>query len=87
MSHELSAHHRKTLEMLLDHHGHANVEWKDVISLLEQVADVEEEHNGKFKVKLGDELLFLTRPKHKDVDQQTLVDVRKALESAGVGIA
>lgn len=87
MSHELSHHHRKTLEKLLDHQGHANVEWREVISLLEQVADVDEEHNGKYKVKLGDELLFLTRPKHKDVDQQTLVDVRKALESAGVGLA
>ncbi len=87
MSHELSHRHRQTLEKLLDHQGHANVEWREVISLLEQVADVEEEHNGKFKVKLGDELLFLTRPKHKDVDQQMLVDVRKALETAGVGLA
>ena len=86
MSHELSHHHRATLEKLLDHQGHANVEWREVISLLEQVADVEEEHNGKFKVKLGSELLFLTRPKHKDVDQQTLVDVRKALETAGIGL-
>ncbi len=30
-------------------------------------------------------LLFLHRPKHKDVDTQRLVDVRKALGSAGYG--
>jgi rubrerythrin len=87
VSHELSSRHRNTLEKLLDHQGHANVEWREVISLLEQVADVEEEHNGKFKVKLGSEVLFLHRPKHKDVDQQILVDVRHLLEQGGVGLA
>lgn len=86
VSHELSSRHRNTLEKLLDHQGHANVEWREVISLLEQVADVEEEHNGKYKVKLGDEVLFLHRPKHKDVDQQMLVDVRHLLEQGGVGL-
>jgi len=86
VSHELSSRHRNTLEKLLDHQGHANVEWREVISLLEQVADVHEEHNGKFKVKLGDDVLFLHRPKHKDVDQQVLVDVRKLLEQGGVGL-
>ena len=86
MSHELSSRHRNTLEKLLDHQGHANVEWREVIALLEQVADVEEEHNGTLKVKLGSEVLFLHRPKHKDVDQQMLVDVRHLLEQGGVGL-
>ena len=84
MPHELSSRHRNTLETLLDHPGHANVEWREVISLLEQLANVEEEHNGTFKVKLGSEVLFLHRPKHKDVDQQMLVDVRHLLEQGGV---
>ncbi len=30
-------------------------------------------------------MLFLHRPKHKDVDTQMLVDIRKAIESAGYG--
>ncbi len=30
-------------------------------------------------------LLFLHRPKHKDVDTQMLVDIRKALDSVGSG--
>ncbi len=30
-------------------------------------------------------MLFLHRPKHKDVDTQMLVDIRKALDSAGYG--
>lgn len=87
MPHELSSRHRSTLEKIVDHQGHANVEWREVISLLEQVADVEEEHNGKYKVTLGAEVLFLHRPKHKDVDQQMLVDVRRLLDAGGVGLS
>lgn len=87
VSHELSHHNRTTLQKVLDHQGHANIEWREIMSLLEQVADVEEEHNGKYKVKLGSDVLFLHRPKHKDVDRQMLGDVRKLLEAGGVGLA
>jgi hypothetical protein len=31
-------------------------------------------------------VLFLHRPKHKDVDQQMLVDVRHLLQAGGVGL-
>ena len=86
MSEHLGSHHRSTLHKVFDHAGGAhNVEWREVISLLEAVGTVEEEHNGKFRVMLGESLLFLHRPKHKDVDTQMLVDVRTALESAGYG--
>ena len=86
MSEHLTSHHRSTLHKVFDHGGGAhNVEWREVISLLEAVGTVEEEHNGKFKVMLGESLLFLHRPKHKDVDTQMLVDVRTALETAGYG--
>jgi hypothetical protein len=87
VSHELSHHHRTTLQKIVDHQGHANIEWREVISLLEQVADVEDEDNGKVKVTLGSEVRVLHRPKHKDVDQQMLGDVRTLLEAGGVGLA
>ncbi len=86
MPEHLTSHHRATLHKVFDHGGGAhNVEWREVISLLEVVGKVEDEHNGKFKVMLGDNLLFLHRPKRKDVDTQILVDIRKALDSAGSG--
>ncbi len=84
MSEHLTGHHRATHHKVFNHGGGAyNAEWREVNSLLEAVGTVEEEHNGKFKVMLGDNLLFLHRPKHKDVDTQMLVDIRKALDSAG----
>lgn len=86
MTDHLTSHHRATLHKVFDHGGGAhNVGWREVISLLEAVGTVDEEHNGKFRVGLGDSLLFLHRPTHKDVDTQMLVDIRKGLKSASYG--
>ncbi len=79
----LSQHHRTTLRHIEDHPTSHNVEWNDVIALLNEVADVREEHDGKFVVKLGDERIVLTKPKHKDVDEQMVIDLRHLLTSAG----
>jgi len=80
----LNNHHRDTLEKIEGHPASGNVEWRQVLSLLEAVGDVTEEHNGKFKVKLGDETAVLHRPRDKDVDTQTIVDLRRMLIAAGV---
>lgn len=79
----LSGHHRTTLEHLFAHPPSANVEWHDVLSLLEAVGTVTEEHNGKFKVELGPETEVISRPHGKDVDEQLIVDLRRMLTQAG----
>jgi hypothetical protein len=79
----VSQHHRTTLEHIERHPTTHNLEWKDVIALLEEVADVREEHDGKFVVKLGDGRIVLTKPKHKDVDEQMVLDLRRLLKDAG----
>ena len=50
-----------------------------MLSLLEAVGTVEEEHNGKFKVTLGPETEVLERPRGKDIDVQMVVDLRRML--------
>ena len=80
----LSEHHRVTLRRIEGHPTSHNVEWNDVIGLLNEVADVREEHDGKFVVKLGDGRITLTKPKHKDVDEQTVVDLRRLFTDAGL---
>ena len=82
MSDNLGSHHRETLEKLLGHEGR-NIEWRQVRSLLEAVGNVTEEHDGKLKVTVGDETQVLRPPHGKDVDEQTLVDVRRLLTHAG----
>jgi hypothetical protein len=84
VSGELNNHHRDTLEKIFSHPSSGNLEWRQVLSLLEAVGTVEEEHNGKFKVTLGAETEMLRRPHGKDVDQQTVVDLRRMLKGAGL---
>jgi len=78
----LSQHHRITLQHIAAHPTSHNLEWTDVIGLLEETADVTQEHDGKFVVKLGDGRIVLTKPKHKDIDEQTVIDLRRLFTRA-----
>lgn len=83
----LSNHHRETVRKILDHPAGGNVEWRQVLSLLESIGDVTEERNGNFKVTVGPETETLHRPRDKDVDEQLTVDLRRLLIQAGYGEA
>jgi hypothetical protein len=79
----LSNHHRETLTHILQHPVGHNIEWRDVLSLLEAVATVEETPHGKYLVTLGDETETFERPRHKDIEPQQVVDLRRMLTNAG----
>ena len=80
---ELNSHHRDTVERIFTHPSSGNIEWHDVVSLLEAIGDTTLEHNGKLKVTLGDETEVLRPPRDKDVDKQLIVDLRRMLTNAG----
>ena len=82
---ELSHHHRATVEKILAHPASGNVEWRQVLSLLEAVGEVSEEHDGHVKVTVGPETETLHRPREKDVDEQMIVNLRRLLVQAGYG--
>ena len=79
----LSNRHRDTIEKIFDRPSSGNVEWGEVLSLLETVGDVVEEPNGRYRVTLGAETEAVDRPHGKDVDVQLLVDLRRMLRNAG----
>ena len=81
---ELGSHHSDTLEKIFRHPASGNVEWREVLSLLEAVGTVDEEHNGKVRVTLGDETEVFQPPRDKDIDAQMLVDLRRMLSNAGL---
>jgi hypothetical protein len=81
----LSSHHRETISQILQHPVGHNIEWRAVVSLLEAVAEVEETHNGRLLVTLGTETETFEPPKHKDIDAQQVVDLRRMLKGAGYG--
>jgi hypothetical protein len=85
MEAHLNSHHRGTIEKILGHPASGNIEWRQVLSLLETIGDVTEEHNGKFKVALGQEVETFHPPRGKDIDVQMVSDLRRMLEQAGFG--
>ena len=83
----LSGHHRETISQILQHPVSHNIEWRAVESLLQAVAQVEETHNGKLLVTLGDETETFEPASHKTIDTQQVVDLRRMLKGAGFGDA
>ena len=79
----LSGHHRDTLLRIFQQDTNYNVEWHDVMSLLEAVGSIEQRHDDMFLFRIGQETEVLRRPSGKDIDGQQLVDVRRLLTNAG----
>jgi hypothetical protein len=79
----LSGRHRETLYHLFEHPVSRNVEWRAVLSLLGEVGSVTTHHNGKIAVTVGPRTEFFDPRGQKDLDAQTVVDIRELLASAG----
>jgi hypothetical protein len=62
----------------------ANLEWRQVLSLLAAIGTTTQEPNGKVKFELGGETQVLQPPDGKDVDRQLIVDLRRMLTNAGL---
>jgi hypothetical protein len=80
---DLTENHRNTLYHLERHPTSHNLEWHDVKALLAEVGTVTDEHDGKVKVSLGGKTLFITPPRHKDIDEDTVLELRRMLHAAG----
>jgi hypothetical protein len=79
----LSGHHRDTLLRIFQRDTNHNVEWHDVVSLLQALGSVEQQHDDMFVFRLGEQSEVLQRPNDKDIDGQQLVDLRRILTDAG----
>jgi hypothetical protein len=82
MEAHMSGRHRDTVTKIFEPANH-NIEWREVVSLLEAIGTVTQEHNGKLKVALGPETEVFSAPHGKDVSVQTVVDLRRMLTQAG----
>jgi hypothetical protein len=79
----LNNHHRDTLLQIFQHPTSHNIDWQAVLSLLEAVGTVEPRHDGKYLVRVGGETAVLTRPRSKDVEMDSVNDLRRMLSAAG----
>jgi hypothetical protein len=80
-----SNHQRNTLRQIFQHPAGHNIEWRAVLSPLEAVGSVEEQHGGKVAVTIGSETEYFDPPPHKDIDTQAVVNLRRMLTKAGYG--
>jgi hypothetical protein len=79
----LDNHHRNTLRQIFEHPVSHNIEWRAVISLLEAIGSVARHHNGKLAVTVGAQTAVFDPRAQKDVDEQTVIDLRRMLAAAG----
>ena len=83
MTPHVSSHHRHTIVKIFHHPAGGNIEWRQVLAMLEDLGTVTHEHNGKFTVTLGPETEVFEEPRDKDIDEQVTVDLRRMLRQAG----
>jgi hypothetical protein len=81
----LSNHQRNTLRQIFQHPAGHNIEWRTVLCLLGAVGTAEEQHGGKVAVTIGSQTEYFDPPRHKDIDTQTVVNLRQMLTKAGYG--
>jgi len=81
MEPELTKTHQRTYETIFRHPAARNLEWRDLRALLRELADVEEEPNGKLKVTRNGQTLVMQPDRHKDVAEvDELMRIRHFLE-------
>ena len=83
MTPHVSSHHRHTIVKIFHHPAGGNIEWRQVLAMLEELGTVTHEHIGKFTVTLGPETEVFEAPRGKDIDEQVTVDLRRMLRQAG----
>jgi len=83
---KLDSHHRATRGKLFEHPTTHNLEWHDVLSLLEAVGTVTETRKGKFRVVIQSSTITMDLPKGHghDLSTEQMVDLRHLLSGAGI---
>jgi hypothetical protein len=79
----LTGHHRDTLLQIFQHPTGHNIEWHDVVSLLEAIGSIEQRQDDMFLFRIGSETQVVAVPKGKDIDAQQVADLRRLLTGAG----
>jgi hypothetical protein len=80
----MNHHHRKTLHALFAHPISANIDFKKVMHLLEEIgAEVDNKSGNRVGVTLSGHSAAFTHV-HHDLPKEEVVQVRKFLEACGI---
>ena len=85
MSHK----HRNVLQAIYHDPVSANIQWREVESLLHHLgADIEPSHGARFRVVLNKREFFVHHPHHSnEFAKQEIMHLRECLASAGVTLS
>ena len=75
--------HLRTLEALFRHPTAHNLEWMDVVALIEKIGAVHQKANDKFAFDVGGEHYLMHKPHTKDLTSSEVVELRHFLQRAG----
>lgn len=81
----INHHQRTTLEKVMAHPTNHDLQWKDVIHLADALGDVDERHDGKVKLTIGD-LSEVFDPNHKTISMDQIAHLRQMFTAAGFTI-
>jgi hypothetical protein len=79
----LNGHQRDTLAQIFRHPTSHNIEWHDILSLLNAVGVVRETHKGHIEITIGEMVEVLEPDRHKEIDTEQLAVLRRLLRRAG----
>lgn len=80
----LNGHHSKTLAAIYSHPAPHNIEWHDVLSLLNCLGTATPRHGGGYTVVIGDEQVMLAHPHGHDLGDDEMRQLRTFLTKAGL---
>jgi hypothetical protein len=75
--------HLRTLDTIFRHPTAHNLEWRDVLSLMERIATVRRDGDNKWGFTIGAEHYQLHKPHTKDLTSSEVGDLRHFLQRAG----
>ena len=81
----LNSHQRDTVAQIFRHPTSHNIEWHDVMSLLNAIGTVRETHKGHMEVTAEDVVEVFEPKGHKEVDADQLAILRRLLRKLGWG--
>ncbi|HVP34222.1 MAG TPA: hypothetical protein VMT09_11310 [Steroidobacteraceae bacterium] len=75
--------HLRTLEAVFRHPPAHNLEWMDVVALIEKIGAVQQKGGNKFSFDVGGDHFLMHKPHTKDLTSAEVVDLRHFLERVG----
>jgi len=81
---KLDHHHRLTVTKIFRHPLSHNIQWHDVMALLERLGEVGESHRGNVTLAVGGDVHSLGHPQGRDLNEEQVIKVRHLLAALKV---